>query len=76
MYKNWIKRRWEKDTRYYEAHLQQDLWGDWIVTKVWGKKGSRLGRMVDVQVKTHKCGLKQLNSIQKKRIKRGYKKCS
>jgi len=19
--------RWEKDTRYYEAHLHQDLWG-------------------------------------------------
>ena len=33
--------RHERDTaRYYEAHMAQDLWGQWIVRTVWGGVGS------------------------------------
>jgi hypothetical protein len=32
----WLHERWEKGTRYYEIHLHQDLWGDWVLTQVWG----------------------------------------
>jgi hypothetical protein len=39
----WVRLRWEKDTRYYEAHLHQDLWGGWVLTKVWGRRDSALG---------------------------------
>ena len=37
--------RWERETRYYELRLQQDLWGDWVLMRVWGGKGSALGQI-------------------------------
>lgn len=30
---DWIRIRWEKGTRYYEVHLHQDLWGEWLLTR-------------------------------------------
>lgn len=45
---DWEHRRWEKAQRYYEAHLHQDLWGGWVLTKVWGRSGTLLGRAVHV----------------------------
>jgi len=29
----------EKGTRYYALLLQQDLWGAWLLTRIWGGKG-------------------------------------
>jgi hypothetical protein len=37
----WISLRWEKGTRYYEVYLHQDLWGDWVLTQVWGRHSLR-----------------------------------
>ena len=45
MINEWIRLRWERGTRYYEAHLHQDsVWGDWVFTQVWGRRGTELGR--------------------------------
>jgi hypothetical protein len=38
----WIHLRWERGTRYYEVYLHQDLWGDWVLTQVWGRRGTAL----------------------------------
>lgn len=35
--------RWETDSRYYAVYLHSDLWGDKVLTKVWGGKGSHIG---------------------------------
>ena len=37
--------RWERETRYYELRLQQDLWGDWVLMRVWGQRGAALGQI-------------------------------
>jgi predicted DNA-binding WGR domain protein len=37
--------RWEKGTRFYEALVERDLFGDWVLTLVWGRRGSALGRV-------------------------------
>jgi predicted DNA-binding WGR domain protein len=41
----WLHSRWERDTRYYELRVQQDLFGHWLLTRVWGRKGSGLGQI-------------------------------
>lgn len=51
-------RRWEKDTRYYEAHLHQDLWDGWVLTHVWGRRGTRLGRIRQLPCASYAEGLK------------------
>jgi hypothetical protein len=39
----WLSLRFERGTRYYQLHLEQDLWGAWILTRVNGQRNSRLG---------------------------------
>jgi hypothetical protein len=40
---SWITLRWPRGTRYFGVHLEQDLWRGWILTKVNGRIGTRLG---------------------------------
>lgn len=68
----WICARWERDSRYYEATLQQDLWGEWIVTLEWGSIGKRNGRRITRPCPTRDEGLLCLESIGQRRRKRGY----
>ena len=65
-------RRWEKETRYYEAHLHQDLWGGWVLTYVWGRRGTRLGRVWHRPCTSYEEGLGRLTEIDQRRERRGY----
>ena len=38
---SWLRCRWERESRYYEITLEQDLWGQWIITRCWGSKLTR-----------------------------------
>lgn len=66
--------RWERDTRYYELRLQQDLWGFWVLTRVWGRKQSALGQLRREPFDSHIQGLAQLIKEEKRRQGRGYVK--
>lgn len=35
--------RWESQHRYYQAVIQRNLFGDWELLRIWGRKGSALG---------------------------------
>ena len=41
----WFHSRWERDTRNYEFRVQQDWFGDWLLTRVWGQNSSALGQL-------------------------------
>ena len=68
----WIQQRWEKGTRYYEVYLQQDLWGDWVLTRVWGGRGTALGQIRDMPCTGYSDGLTMLGEVEKRRKQRGY----
>ena len=69
----WIRLRWEKSTRYYEAHLHPDLWGEWILTVRWGRRGTRLGRGQDRPCTSYAEGVVRLAAVGKRRAQRGYR---
>ncbi len=69
---DWIRMRWEKPSRYYEAHLQQDLWGYWVLTCVWGRIGTALGRRVNTPCASYQEGLDKLSAVAKRRARHGY----
>ena len=71
----WITHRFEnaETARYYEARLCQDLWGGWELVLSWGGLGSRLGNGMTVHLENYRHGLKQLESVKKRRKQRGYK---
>jgi len=35
--------RWETDRRYYTLRIYRDLFGAWIIERVWGGKRNNLG---------------------------------
>jgi predicted DNA-binding WGR domain protein len=69
----WTQQRWEKDTRYYEARIHQDLWGNWVVTRIWGRIGARLGRVVHSPCTSYEDAQKELEAIEKRRKSRHYR---
>ena len=71
-----IHLRWEKPTargvRYYQVDLHQDLWGEWLLTQAWGRRGTRLGRVRVAPCGSHAEGLVQIAAIGKRRCQRCY----
>lgn len=59
--------------RYYEAHLDRDLLGDWALRTAWGGLGSRRGGTYNTGVASYDDGIEQINEIARRRIQRGYK---
>jgi WGR domain len=69
---SWITLRWVRGTRYYRVHLEQDLWGAWLLTNVNGRIGSRLGRDRSTPLESIENALTALAAIAKRRRQRGY----
>jgi predicted DNA-binding WGR domain protein len=75
---SWWTRRWEKvdpesgQRRFYTAELRQDLWGDWLFIKAWGRIGQKPSRVVIVPVTAQDEALELVNGVAKVRRQHGY----
>ena len=69
-----IQRSWinPEKARYYQVFLDQDLFGDWTLIKVWGGIGSNRGRMHSTGVASYEAGVEQIGEIARRRAQRGY----
>ena len=67
----WRFTRFERETRYYELRLQQDLFG-WVVVKSWGRKESWLGQMRSVPCDGYPEALQKWRAGLRARQRRGY----
>ena len=69
----YLKMRWEKheNQRYYEVLVDHDLFGC-VVTRIWGSKGTSLGRIVHRPCCDFEEGKSQMMVINKQRQQRGY----
>jgi len=65
--------RWETLTRYYEVFVHADLFGDLVLHKQWGGKGTRLGGTRVVAV-GHESIARAFAVIEKERLRAGYSK--
>ena len=70
---SWVALRWERRGGYYRAHLEQDLWGHWIVTRVVGRRGAHRGRFMTTWVPSLEHGLMTLGAIARRRRESGYR---
>ena len=64
--------RWEKGTRFYEALVERDLFGDWVLTLVWGRRGSALGRVQHRVQPSVAVAHDALQTVARRRQRRGY----
>jgi hypothetical protein len=72
--KEWISHRWQRETRYYEAHLKKDLFG-WVVVRNWGGIGLPAGQRMSSPVMNYQDGLSKLKEIMRVRKQRKYSLC-
>jgi hypothetical protein len=70
----WLHSRWERDSRYYELRVQQDLFGHWLLTRVWGRKGSALGQIRHELCESYAAGIAKFNQAEVRREQHGYAK--
>jgi predicted DNA-binding WGR domain protein len=66
--------RWEHEDRrrYYEARVLQDLFGGWIVHRVWGGIGSRFGGQQTDPVLSERAAIEAVALLDRRGRKRGY----
>ncbi len=58
------------------VYISQDLIGDYGVTRIWGKKGLPIGKILHTPFSSHKDALHMLEIIRKKRLCGGYNPAS
>ena len=58
--------------RYYEVELRRDLWGEWLLARAWGRRGTRLGQIRVVPCGSRDEGLARIAAILKRRRQRRY----
>jgi hypothetical protein len=68
-------RRWETSTRYFEAWIYRDLFGETVLTAVNGGRGNRLGMVRVVAVGQARIDA-ELEDIAKRRLSHGYRECT
>ena len=67
----WVTMRFERGTRYYRLHLEQDLWGAWCLTRVNGRCNSRLGRSATACLESFQDALELLvYAAERRRVRR------
>lgn len=71
-----MQARWESETRYYAVVLQQDLFGDWVLTTARGGRQNRLGAVRHVVVGSKEEGLKKIQALHRLRLRHGYARCN
>ena len=60
--------------RYYAVMVCQDLFENWVITKIWGGN-KKLGRKVTTLCDSHADAILQFNKVSKIREKHGYFLC-
>jgi hypothetical protein len=69
----WMYSTWHKNTRFYRLDLCQDLFGNWLVSRIWGSNLSRgPGQSIEVACNSYEEAAKLFYRQEKKRFQRGY----
>ena len=66
----WQQRRFERGTRYYELHLQQNLWGEWELLRIFGRSHTKQDRVICEPLDNLNQAVGRLEALTTYRIKR------
>jgi len=64
--------RWHKENSYFIAHIQQDLFGGWVLTQSTGLIGSSNGKVKNIPAECHADAMKKLDLLIKRNKKNGF----
>ena len=69
---SWRRQDWRKGSRYYSCELCQNLFGEWVVLRRWGRVSALKGQRLEHTCRSYDEGLQMLSALNKRRMQRGY----
>ncbi len=70
---HWQSSQWSKGTRYYCIELYQNLFGDWVIRRSWGRNNTiGAGKLKTVVFDNREDALELYHKQTLRRLKRGY----
>ena len=68
----WQRQDWRKVSRHYSSELCQNLFGEWVVLRRWGRVSTHQGQSLEQACDSYEEGLAMMSLIEKRRSQRGY----
>ena len=68
----WKRQDWRKGSRHYCCELKQNLFGQWVVIRRWGRVSAMQGQSREHDCESYEEGLVILGKIERRRVQRGY----
>lgn len=68
----WKRQDWRKGSRHYSCEIKQDLFGQWIVLRRWGRVSAVNGQSREEVCDLYEQGVEIFDAIAKRREERGY----
>jgi predicted DNA-binding WGR domain protein len=68
----WKRQDWRKNSRHYSCEVRQNLFGQWVVLRRWGRVSALQGQSREVVCSRYEEGLKILEAVGRRRLQRGY----
>lgn len=68
----WRRQDWRRGSRHYSCEVKQNLFGQWIVLRRWGRVSAFQGQSREIRCEHYEQGLKIFDAVAQRRIKRGY----
>lgn len=69
----WRRQDWQKNSRYYSCELRQNLFGDWVLLRRWGRVSAKQGQSLEQACASYEKGLELMGAVEKRRSQRGYR---
>ena len=68
----WKCQDWHKGSRHYSCEVRQNLFGQWVVLRRWGRVSAKQGQSLEQLCDDYEDGLQVFEAVEKRRTKRGY----
>ena len=70
----WKRQDWHKGSRHYCCEVRQNLFGQWVVLRRWGRVSAFQGQSREDICDRYEDGIRIFESVSQRRVKRGYAK--
>jgi len=69
----WKRQDWRKNNRHYSCEVRQNLFGQWVVLRRWGRVSAKQRQSREQVCDGYEEGLQIFEAVGKRRVTRGYR---
>lgn len=69
----WKRQDWRKETRHYSCEVRQNLFGQWVVLRRWGRVSALKGQSLEQFCISYEESLKIFGAVERRRSRHGYR---